>query len=377
MKAIITCENKQELDDLLYLIEKSAGEIDPIYFDMSKTLGTSKLEGSERVGTTIESLNPFSEKFKNLSPLKKIITSLINAILLAIIYKKYKSDVLISGTPLLTIRMAKIITLGKIKTAVIIRGIIAHSSNETSTSSNFFLKTKKFARTKIAKIIISDYYGDIVFCTGEVTKNFIKSRLVPEENIVVAGSLYCDRQPTAANKNNTEKLIVFIPSALSFHGYHDAQQLQTKLIEDILQEFKSATQGLCKIQIRKHPRENIEIYQSNPILIDHLDCTLPPINSYPENTLFISPISTLAFELAYQKKNSHIVTTAELQDKFCDWYSSMGVQNKFNWKELIEKYLNGEHIAPMREIEEIISTENRGMVANKIISETKSRLRIS
>jgi len=376
MKAIIACENKQELDDLIYLIKKSSGEINPTYFDMSQLLGTPKLEGSEFFTKNKKSINIFGDKFKNLSPLKKILSSIVNGVILAVEYKKTRSDILITGTPLLTLRVARIISFGKIKTAVLIRGVIAYSSSETSLSSMIFLKIKNLAKIGAIQRIVSDYYGDLVFCTGEITKNFIMSRLVPEENLIVAGSLYCDRQDESQHPTRKEgKCIVFISSALEFHGYRDAQDIQTKMIEELITEVeKIDPKKTCTIQVRKHPRENIEIYKKNKLIASHLDESLPPTSEYPEDTLFISPISTLAFELAYQKRNSQILTTPELQDKFSEWYASMGIENKFNWREVIKQHINNERIRPMDESERVISTKFRGAVAEKILVEIKNKL---
>lgn len=335
---VFSCENDQEFTDLDKIAKKlTAHGFNAAFFDVSPLLGRGDWGAVSY--KTYKGVG-IGKNFKLLSAPSKMLLALVNALLLVRLYYKAKAGFLLIGTPLLVYRLARIITFGNLKTVSVIRGVIAHSEEGTSLSSKVFMRSGKLGRSRFFRSILSDYYSDLVLCTGEVTRNFLLSRGVPLENIKVVGSIYCDsllekKKPLAPEY----PLVVFVSSSFAFHGYFDAQAAQLKLIEDIKGAAHEA--GLDFI-IRKHPRDSIEYYLPNPDLLQCIDQSgCDPLLGYPSRALFMSTASTLIFEMAYAGRNTCFVADEFFQNRFSPWYKAVGVSPAFDIRLVIDNYLEG------------------------------------
>ena len=366
---ILSCENKQELVDLIAIAQalRDTQGHDVEYFDITPLLAGGK---GEWVDTPLFKRQWCAkaiqgQAFKEMPAGLKLLTSLINASYLVFLYYSRRADFLLVGTPLLTYRLARMLTFGNLRLVTYIRGIIAYSDENTSVSSRIFTRFSKLMRLRAFASIVSDYYSDFVICTGEVTARFIGSRGVPTENIHVAGSVYCDSL-TGDEGHKDKKTVVFVSSAFTFHGYHDAQQAQTAMIRSI-SEHLAAQHPQVGFVVRIHPREGLSCYDNG--LAQFLDAAVgDPLTSYPSNALFISPISTLIFEMAYADRQSYLVADPFFVRRFNTWYKAVGVVPILDWRILIDNYVNG-NAEQRQDFTNCISTRHKGNVVAKIARE--------
>lgn len=376
MRVIFSCENAQEYQDLSIamraLHEKHGADI--IYFNLGSATdidskGTTNLEF---VISEHDAIRVFKDSLKHLPPAKKLAAGLLIAIQLLSLCRKTKTKKVIIGVPLLPYRIARILSFGKIRFISIIRGVIAQSGEKTSLSSRLFLKLRTLGHLPFMKRILSDYYADIVICTGETTKNFLLSRMVPEKSIKTIGSIYCDERihlSTNHKYKSNQKVIVFVSSAFAWHGDTSAQNEQLKLIKKINQEINNITSiQKIKLIIRTHPREDIAPYQeafAKDPNIEVDDKAKDPFISYPSDALFVSPVSTLIFELAYLGRPAFLVADEFFLNHMRNWYQAIEATPNTNIKELINNYLTKDIQSPS--YDNVISQRHMGSVVNEIV----------
>ncbi|MNJ23667.1 hypothetical protein D3C77_180570 [compost metagenome] len=369
---IVSCENDQELVDLTRLARKlNENNFRVCFFDLAPMLGiTASTSIDFDFYCSIYKSLGCGRKFKSLSALPKLLIAILNAIKLIYIYYKSGARFVLIGTPLLVYRLARIITFGHLKTVSVIRGVVAHSEEATSLSSKLFIKFGRLARSKLFRSLFSDYYSSLVLCTGGVTRNFLLSRGVPVENIKVTGSIYCDSLAEGAGGKGggTEKrLIVFISSAFAFHGYDDAQSAQSALIKKI-RNFSDEI-GVDFV-VRKHPRESLSFYVEDAGLsgcLGNRDCD--PLVGYPENTLFISTVSTLIFEMAYVGRSTCFIADDFFTIRFSSWYHAVGVTPVINWESVITEYSKIGFLRSGQELSGVLSVEFKGGVLDRCVRE--------
>lgn len=361
---IVSCENGQELSDLLE-IAKSLEDYDfeAIYFDASSYLGVDKITSELACFSEVyASFSFFGKRFKSLSPWSKLFIAFLNSLKLIFLYYKYGVKFVLVGTPLLVYRLARILTFGNLKVVSLIRGVLVHSEKDTSLSSKVFMKLGWIGRSSILRAVISDYYSSLVFCTGKVSRDFLVGRGVPPENIRISGSIYCDSLVDDVERNLIgPKVVVFVSSAFAAHGYADAQAAQTELIRILRNEAAGARGGFI---IRKHPREDEEIYSCHEDLIGIVDSSgCNPLTGYPCDSLFISTTSTLIFEMAYAGRRSRIVANDFFMQRFFRWYQGVGVDPVLDYKNLIRSYFRGSEMNA-QDLTGVISVEHQGAVAD-------------
>lgn len=349
----------------------------PIFFDLSESTGTpfseADLSGFDRVYRGIKLPK---KKIHQLSPLNKVLVSALNAIMMIFSEKKEKCTLRIIGVPLLTYRIANSISGKKVKCFSYIRGIIVKSGESTSLSSKVFLKYG-FLKSIFGYKVFSDYYADQVLCVGNITKKFVVSRDVPEENVKVVGSIYCDakyasKRPLEAS-NLSKPAIIFLSSAFARHGYIRSQAAQLELISKISNYLKTRFgEGEVEFIVRTHPREDINLYQGYICPFDLVDSSgKDPLMSYPEKRLFISPMSTMLFELAYLGELTALIGSNDFLDEHGDWYEGVGAQPILEWEKVIEKFFYGKlvrsHCNEALNLEKNISSVNKGRVIDEIL----------
>lgn len=361
---IISCENEQELSDILCLKKELRDNgLDAIYFNMAPLLGGLSFHNTIHCNfiKIFDSISMSKREFKKLSSSIKLFASFINALVLIVLYYRSGAKFILIGAPLLTYRLARILTLGKLKTVSVIRGVIVYSENNSSVSSKMFMRMGALARSRLFRSIFSDFYSHLVFCIGESTKDFLISRAVPSSHIRISGSLYCDSLVNNTNSTvDSKKSIVFFSSAFASHGYPEAQAAQTRLIRNIK---KLATENACSFTIRKHPREDLEIYLNDDDLINDLDSSVQnPLIGYSSNALFLSTVSTLIFEMSYIGRHARIISDDFFSDRFSNWYRNVHIKPIMNLECLIRIYSESGEI-PYQNLSNAISLDNHGEVA--------------
>lgn len=370
----LSCENKQELVDLIEIAQALHDNYgyDVLYFDIAPLLSGGQSDSVE-IGLFERQWRAKCIKgrlFKEMSVGLKLLTSFVNAFRLALLYYSNRAHFVLVGTPLLTYRLARILTFGNLRLVSYIRGVIAYSDENTSISSRIFLRFGKLKKFQFLSGLLSDYYASLVICIGNVTARFIASRGVPKRNIKVVGSVYCDKL-LGGEGIKGEKTVVFVSSAFAFHGYEDAQQAQTALIR-LIKNYISEQHPRLRFVVRPHPRE-ANIY--GPDLAKCLDLERgDPLIRYPSNALFISPVSTLIMELACAGRQSFIVADEFLHRRFGDWYEAVGVTPIRDWTRLIENYV-GENIEEKQDFQGSISTKFQGSVVAQIAYEINGMAR--
>lgn len=374
---IVSCENDQELSDLTKVACRlSEKNFNACFFDISPMLGVKSSSTLDRgcYYSVFKSFGLKGKKFKELSALSKLIVSLANAFVLVFLYYRNRAGFVLIGTPLLVYRLARIITFGNLKTVSVIRGLVAHSEEATSISSKVFMRLGRLGQARFFRSIFSDYYSHLVFCTGRITRDFLLTRGVPEKNLRVLGSIYCDSLGggEARSMPSARKLVVFVSSAFAFHGYEDAQKAQTELLR---RAQKLSRDVGVSFLVRKHPRESVDIYSSEPDLLGCVDISnCDPLVGYPVDTLFISTTSTLIFELAYAGRKACIIADDFFLNRFLPWYKAVGISPIIQWDSLLNDYSRWGASNSIQDLSGVICIENKGFVLDACIEEICSFL---
>jgi hypothetical protein len=369
---VFSCHNNQELIDLSEALVslKEEGVEDIVFFDLSSFYGEY---------LDPELLNRFSKRhkailsrrgrFKNMGAAGKLFFSILFAFQLLFVCRKYKSSTVVVGVPMLVYRLAGLFSFGRLFVMSYLRGIIIESPKEVSVSSRLYFILKKVALGRAGRVI-SDYYADRVICIGDTTKDFVIGRSVPEANVVVLGSIYCDQRYSATLKLGSVhakpvRQVVFISSALAAHGYVESQKSQTELIKAIYEAVCSCSGSFdVKFIVRQHPREDSAIYSE--ILEMGIDVDNSGLDStviYDSGTLFVSPLSTLLFELAYLGRRAMLVSNEALFTTHSAWYRGIKAEPVLKFEQGMHEYLCGGRVGYLGfDLSQIISTKHRGDV---------------
>lgn len=377
MKVLFSCQNSQELEDLSLVAQQLVKDgIVPILYDLSKISGAKFQEEMVcRFPVVYPGIALFSDGFGNLSIGKKIITALLNAVNLVRLCVVLRCSVCVIGVPLLIYRLAGFLGFGRVRFISYIRGIIAQSGSETSLSSKVFGRVGWLCIGPL-KCVVSDYYADCVVCIGEVTRRFVEGRRVPAGNIKVLGSIYCDSRYLSVNNSvafhGGRREFVFLSSAFAAHGYMDSQASQSELIVEILTYLKdNFSSEDFSFVVRKHPRERIEDYGyllEMGAVVD--DSGGDAFRSYSESACFISPISTLLFELAYLGRTAVLVSNPHFLEKHAEWYEKIDARPIVQWGEVVGSLMGHDDSTRIYgfDLDEVISTEHKGRVVERFSS---------
>lgn len=376
-KVIFSCQNNQELLDLAIVAEivKRNENIIPILYDMTSMTGFPlDKKKCEYFDKKYGSISFFFISFSRLNIIFKVIISLINALNIIRIMKQEKSTLCVTGVPLLTFRLLGFFGVPRIS---YLRGVIAQSEKNTSVSSKLFHWLKNVSDKKPLIHILSDYYSEDVICTGSVTESFLKLRSVPSKNIHVLGSIYCDSHRNKSNEQTgvKQKCIVFLSSAFGMHGYNNSQKYQLDLIMDINQILKNNFEAEdYKFIVKKHPREVINTYKNMPesILVDDV---FHDVLNYPSETLYISPISTLLFELAELGRKVALISNNDLLREHGEWYRAMHITPELDHLSVLRSYMSNNEMEQSNIVglNYIICDKYRGNVVGEFIKLIKDR----
>lgn len=377
---IFSCQNNQELVDLSLIASKMKSEmgVTPILYNLQAVTGCAL---DETIISEFEkrynSINFFDNRFSDLNPFNKIIISAVNALNMLRIIRKENIGLSVIGVPLLTFRILSLLLFGRINQVSYIRGVIAQSGRNTSLSSKFYYYFSFLSRFDFVRKLISDYYSNLVFCIGRTTADFIESRGVSEKDICVVGSVYCDSINESEVFEKKEKEIVFVSSAFSFHGYTETQHQQQDLVIQIQSFIKIKYGERIKFKVRVHPRESITDYAefiSNGGVIDAGESLIFD-HFQKENTLFLSIVSTLLFEMAYLGYEVEFISDEHFNVIFNDWYDALNVNPVSDWISLINDFVDGvkNKSCTSKKFENVITNINKGTVVDVIVREISSR----
>lgn len=370
MKVLFSCQNSQELEDLSLVAERLRRDgFIPVLYDLSKVSGDDfRKEVVDTFPVVCQGISLFSESFRDLSVGKKVVVALVNAINLVRICVVLRCSTCVIGVPLLIYRLAGFLGFGRIRFVSYIRGIIAQSGDDTSSSSKIFRRISWLCVGPLRRVV-SDYYADCVVCIGEVTRRFVEERRVPKENVKVLGSIYCDSRFLCDDEGQSRKgrrEFVFLSSAFSAHGYQDSQISQSELIVNIFTYLKDNYSAEdFDFVVRKHPRERVEDYRGileKGVRVD--DSGGDAVRCYSKSACFISPISTLLFELAYLGRAAVLVSNSHFLARHAEWYEKINARPVVDWEGMLE-YLMRHDPCPQAygfDLDEVISTKNKGSV---------------
>lgn len=374
-KVLFSCQNAQELEDLILVATelKHKHNVTPVLYDVSRLMGKEFEDGLVKsFPVRYTGIRLFKESFKDLSALKKLTLSFVNALNLIRICLKERCSICVIGVPLLVYRLMGGLALGRLTTISYIRGIVAYSGDETSLSSKVYLRLRRLAKIRILNRVISDYFADIVVCIGRVTKDFIGSRGVREGDIKVIGSVFCDSRLEACKQPSVNqgvgKELVYLSSAFAAHGYEESQYAQTHLVLGILRFLNSKySSDQFKFIVRKHPRESSSFYeefQREGGLVD--DAAGDASQSYSSDALFLSTLSTLIFELAYLGEKTALISNDFFVSEHGEWYAALGAKPVVEWEKLLDEHLSGGQTSRIQgfELDNIISTQHKGRVVS-------------
>ena len=357
---LIIVENLQEYDEIIYILKKMPKEDNLTYF-LFKTnnifnipdyyqLDEDKANNQNNFKKIFDSKNPFKTNFKTQSIFRKIITILINFPILFKIVVNEKIDFILSGVPLIFSRVLKLFFTRIIRIAYI-RGLLFDSSKSTSISDWFYFLTKKIhIQNKIH--FINNYYSEYILTTGEINKNFLINRGIPDKNIFLTGPLVLDcianstRKIESDLKKNLE--VIFITQAFLWHLDETADSEQKKFLISLLEQFRLIKNKNIQFKIRLHPRDSIENYKNiikkvdSDIIYDTSDSSLF-LSECKTNKVIISGLSTFAFEWIYLGGKCFFYTSDYFFESSKSIYKKVNIDPYFDSNKMIQAILAEEN----------------------------------
>lgn len=334
-RIIVSCENEQELQDLISVVSclKSLTPTKTYYIDIINIAGGETTTALECLpfDTIIRPNHKILFWYKSPSKIKKIIGVIALSIYFQRISNKTQAKSIITGVPLVFFRSLTFRRNRTIKLFSIIRSIILISNRNTSLSSYIYWFIKKLNLRRGVENFFIDYNADHLFCIGQSTKDFLIHRGINPKKITISGSLYCQRLSNLFYKTKTpaisnKKTIVFFTAAFLWHGDNKSHPYQLDLIKEIQQlivEYNSNNKEniIIEFVLRKHPRD-LSDYNS----VESTSEKEYFFTNYPQDTLYLSVISTLSLELSSIGLNCLFISSPYFQNKYNEWYKIQNIK---------------------------------------------------
>jgi hypothetical protein len=383
---IVSCENDQELKDIETILSCLEGDVDLYRYDLSNVYGdTNKLKSIIKYKKTILAPAILGDGFRNRGGVFKFLIALSVSIHLLYFARKTKASYIFVGVPLVFFRLARIMSFSKLKTISLIRSLIVESKSTVSLSSQSFWVAKKIFGDSMLLKLFSDYYADLIFVSGDVSAKFIESRGVPKDCIESVGSIsvdtmneelsFCDSTIVSSEEN-----IVFITSAFSWHGQIEAQKAQYDLINKIkrdVEKYNVENYTDLKLVVCVHPRDDARMYENlgTEVLIEANDSNF--LCRY-RNSLFLSILSTLSFELRYSGFHSYLISNDFFKKKYSKWYKNVDAEPITDMHVFLKEYFSLDKIREIKSfelpIEKVFSMKYKGHVSIKYAERLREQL---
>jgi len=308
-KILLTVENQQEYDDLVYLLEQ--GKLTKYFqfflFTTNKIFDLPDYhnlqENNHLFYSVYYSVNSFDANFKTVSLFKKIVLILKNGLQLRKIIRNENIDILLSGVPLIFHRFA-ILAKHRIAHIAYVRSLLFGALSGTSISDTIFFITQKISLLRKIRFV-KNYYADLILTVGEVNKQILIRKGIPATNIVVCGPIGLkharDIQQSAVSKKTD---LIFITAAYKWHLYKEGDDDQTRNLETICELIAGKYKDKFNLIIRVHPRDDQTQYSRLQKTYSFItEINQEPVSEFLKYTaggkILISSLSTLAFEWMY------------------------------------------------------------------------------
>lgn len=323
MKILLSSEVKEELDDMLKLLQSTCLEKFQIIIAKPDSVIVETI-------FPVISTNP-SFKNKYLQKLSELY-QFFNMVLVL------KPDLIFTGNSMLKHRIASLI-LG-VPHFGYFRGLLFDSKNISGIMDRF-----RFGRFKFLfkNKLFNSFYGTLLLTSSDLNKKFMVERGIKEESILVIGPIWL--KDLKNNKGSQLKpRVYFVTQAFSAHGMEVQQAGQLNSLKLIVSSLNHNSE--IEFQIRVHPRDSYP-YHTEASLVDvKVDKSISDVflKQLQHDDLLISPLSTLAFESLYLGSKVLFYTNEHLERIYGNAYASLNIKpinlNNFDGRSLGHSVLN-------------------------------------
>lgn len=348
------------------------GEITIILFDLLPLFEYSFNfeEFSDVIERRISPIKIFNDNIKKINFAKKLISSVINSIFLLIVMLFFRSGTLVTGVPLLTHRLARAFSFGLVKSISLLRGVVAYTTPETSTSTKLITTFKKvpFSIEILKKLKLLEFDADYIICNGPVTSKFLKERSI-SGTIKTIGPLDADRlllniQDEETQLSDKAPMLAYLTSAYAWHNDYEAAEMQFSQIYRIVDEITEEERyKSINLEIIVHPRDNFSAYESRFGGNSRIHISQYGLHGATKvdkkRTMFISIASTMSFELDYLGYRSYFFVDETLYNKYQPWYEATGVSPLKSLSEVLELTLAPFSESEKKPLNSVFVTQNR------------------
>lgn len=312
-RILISTEVTEELDDLINILEyksnvKNVSVLVNFQVDLNRAEHLKKIDQNSIF---------IEKKLFKLKFLQKIygLFFLFKVVLLT------RPNVLYSGFSMLKHRLlSKIFNISHI---AYFRGLMFDSNNVSGFSDKL--------RYGILGIVIKNLYifnayeADKILTISEINKNFIIERGVEIEKIFLISPPWLkDINSCLVSASSKITKVVFVTQAFNEHGHTLQHNSQVSFLKKLDEFCRRCNQLLI---VRIHPRDYYDYSKldfRSEVQFDS-DPSIKFLSSLSSESIIISPLSTLAFEILFLDGNVLFYSTDKLDIIYSKTYQKLGI----------------------------------------------------
>jgi hypothetical protein len=345
-KILISVENKQEYDDLIYLA-KVANLFDYHHLILFTTHEIFSLvdyynlsENKALYKSVYHSVNKFGQNFKTVSLLKKIILIIKNGLILGKVLRREKVDFILSGVPLIFHRVALLFSLRTLHVAYI-RSLLFGALHGTSHSDSVSILLHKIPIVNKIRFF-KNYYADLLLTVGNINKQILVRRNIPQENIRICGpiGIGCDNVSKMVTSADQKVNLIFVTAAYKWHRYKEGDVDQIHNLRKICDFIADKYADKFNLIIRVHPRDDSSHYAELRKKYDFIsELNEAPLSEFLNyagmGSVLISSLSTLAFEWMYLGGKAYIFSSPYLDQSLKPLFGLLDIKPYYDFEELL------------------------------------------
>jgi hypothetical protein len=288
---IFSCENDNELKDLITLIKEEKGPLFSVFWDLRRQ---KQIEYDKNNFDIV-----LSGRF-----------SWLKIILLKITFRDIK---FVTGVSLFKFRLYSVLL--RLKHISYLRASVLFDSKAERRveliKSSLLLKKFNF---------LYPYSADSLFVVDSETKEYISRLTKPNQAIKVVNSIARMDFLLALKNNKYQKTdkVVFVTTAFSWHGYTELSIFQIEIVNKLYEFFGD------NLVVRMHPRDLIDHYRDIPN--DIIDDRVHFHHNDYFGASFITTISTLPHDYRELWIDGFYIDCSHKDINLKNWYSQRSIK---------------------------------------------------
>jgi O-antigen ligase len=231
----------------------------------------------------------------------------------------HRPDLLVSGFSMMKHRAVS--GLLGIPHVAYIRGVAFDPSVSVGISDK--LRFGAF-RKLIPSRVVATYSADAVVTVGEVNRQFLVGRGIPDEAVHVSGPVWLEGAQHDTSSRERSPRAYFITGAWEAHGMLEEHEAQLALTRRLASEWH----GTQRFALRVHPRDHHD-YETDPAFAGtDIDRTLPSdfLAGLRDDDVLIAPLSTLAFEAIFLGHGVVFYSDEKATKAYFHVYEKLGIK---------------------------------------------------